>query len=111
MNSSSSEGYLKIGDVAREVGVSPSVIRSWESCWLPKARRPGASGGGRKCGSHWRASAAVTGEAKAFPGASGASGRDLSGISQCDGALADERVGGDAPQAGAVLQDQHPRFL
>ena len=31
------EPYLKIGDVARKVGVSPSVIRSWESLgWLPR---------------------------------------------------------------------------
>ena len=39
MNSSASEGYLKIGDVAREVGVSPSVIRSWESLGLARPRR------------------------------------------------------------------------
>jgi DNA-binding transcriptional MerR regulator/quercetin dioxygenase-like cupin family protein len=39
MNSSSSEGYLKIGDVARRVGVSPSVIRSWESLGLARPRR------------------------------------------------------------------------
>jgi DNA-binding transcriptional MerR regulator/quercetin dioxygenase-like cupin family protein len=39
MNSSSSEGYLKIGDVARRVGVSPSVIRSWESLGLTRPRR------------------------------------------------------------------------
>ncbi len=39
MNSSSSEGYLKIGDVARKVGVSPSVIRSWESLGLARPRR------------------------------------------------------------------------
>src|SRR6267143_1101954 len=39
MNSSSSEGYLKIGDVARKVGVSPSVIRSWESLGLTRPRR------------------------------------------------------------------------
>lgn len=31
---SRSETYLKIGDVARKVGVSPSVIRSWESLGL-----------------------------------------------------------------------------
>src|ERR1700728_5171004 len=36
---SSSEGYLKIGDVARRVGVSPSVIRSWESLGLTRPRR------------------------------------------------------------------------
>jgi DNA-binding transcriptional MerR regulator/mannose-6-phosphate isomerase-like protein (cupin superfamily) len=32
-------GYLKIGDVARLVGVSPSVIRSWESLGLTRPRR------------------------------------------------------------------------
>src|SRR6266851_9102155 len=31
--------YLKIGDVARLVGVSPSVIRSWESLGLARPRR------------------------------------------------------------------------
>lgn len=39
MNSSGSERYLKIGDVARKVGVSPSVIRSWESLGLTRPRR------------------------------------------------------------------------
>ncbi|MFZ0292123.1 MAG: cupin domain-containing protein [Candidatus Sulfotelmatobacter sp.] len=39
MNSSSAEPYLKIGDVARRVGVSPSVIRSWESLGLTRPRR------------------------------------------------------------------------
>jgi DNA-binding transcriptional MerR regulator/quercetin dioxygenase-like cupin family protein len=34
-----SESYLKIGDVARRVGVSPSVIRSWESLGLTRPRR------------------------------------------------------------------------
>jgi len=33
------EPYLKIGDVARQVGVSPSVIRSWESLGLASPRR------------------------------------------------------------------------
>ena len=33
------ERYLKIGDVARKVGVSPSVIRSWESLGLARPRR------------------------------------------------------------------------
>src|SRR5579862_8216003 len=33
------EPYLKIGDVARKVGVSPSVIRSWESMGLARPRR------------------------------------------------------------------------
>ncbi len=31
--------YLRIGDVARKVGVSPSVIRSWESLGLARPRR------------------------------------------------------------------------
>src|SRR5947209_16975186 len=34
-----SEAYLKIGDVARTVGVSPSVIRGWESLGLTHPRR------------------------------------------------------------------------
>jgi DNA-binding transcriptional MerR regulator len=33
------EPCLKIGDVARRVGVSPSVIRSWESLGLTRPRR------------------------------------------------------------------------
>jgi DNA-binding transcriptional MerR regulator/quercetin dioxygenase-like cupin family protein len=33
------EAYLKIGDVAKKVGVSPSVIRSWESLGLTRPRR------------------------------------------------------------------------
>jgi DNA-binding transcriptional MerR regulator/quercetin dioxygenase-like cupin family protein len=33
------EPYLKIGDVARLVGVSPSAIRSWESLGLTRPRR------------------------------------------------------------------------
>ncbi len=33
------EPYLKIGDVARKVGVSPSVIRSWESMGLTRPQR------------------------------------------------------------------------
>src|ERR1700675_4224826 len=39
MSSSSTEVYLKIGDVARRVGVSPSVIRSWENLGLTRPRR------------------------------------------------------------------------
>jgi DNA-binding transcriptional MerR regulator/mannose-6-phosphate isomerase-like protein (cupin superfamily) len=39
MSSSNAEPYLKIGDVARRVGVSPSVIRSWESLGLTRPRR------------------------------------------------------------------------
>jgi DNA-binding transcriptional MerR regulator/quercetin dioxygenase-like cupin family protein len=33
------EPYLKIGDVAKKVGVSPSVIRSWESLGLTRPQR------------------------------------------------------------------------
>ncbi len=33
------EAYLKIGDVARKVGVSPSVIRTWESLGLARPHR------------------------------------------------------------------------
>src|SRR5579862_4649410 len=33
------KAYLKIGDVARLVGVSPSVIRSWESLGLTRPHR------------------------------------------------------------------------
>jgi len=39
MKSNDSKPYLKIGDVARRVGVSPSVIRSWESLGLTRPRR------------------------------------------------------------------------
>jgi DNA-binding transcriptional MerR regulator/quercetin dioxygenase-like cupin family protein len=39
MKSESPEAYLKIGDVARSVGVSPSVIRSWESLGLTRPHR------------------------------------------------------------------------
>lgn len=34
-----SEPYFKIGDVAKKVGVSPSVIRSWESLGLARPTR------------------------------------------------------------------------
>jgi DNA-binding transcriptional MerR regulator/mannose-6-phosphate isomerase-like protein (cupin superfamily) len=39
MRSSESKPYLKIGDVARMVGVSPSVIRSWEGLGLARPQR------------------------------------------------------------------------
>src|SRR5258708_8918361 len=39
MNPGMAEPYLKIGDVARKVGVSPSVIRSWENLGLTRPRR------------------------------------------------------------------------
>jgi len=37
--SGDANSYLKIGDVARLVGVSPSAIRSWESLGLTRPRR------------------------------------------------------------------------
>jgi len=37
--SAATKAYLKIGDVARLVGVSPSVIRSWESLGLAHPQR------------------------------------------------------------------------
>jgi DNA-binding transcriptional MerR regulator/mannose-6-phosphate isomerase-like protein (cupin superfamily) len=39
MKSADAHPYLKIGDVARMVGVSPSVIRSWESLGLTRPQR------------------------------------------------------------------------
>jgi DNA-binding transcriptional MerR regulator len=39
VNASSAKAYLKIGDVARQVGVSPSVIRSWEKLGLTRPQR------------------------------------------------------------------------
>ena len=39
MKSAQPKPYLKIGDVARLVGVSPSVIRSWESLGLARTQR------------------------------------------------------------------------
>jgi DNA-binding transcriptional MerR regulator/quercetin dioxygenase-like cupin family protein len=39
MSSSSAQPYLKIGDVARRVGVSPSVIRTWENLGLTRPQR------------------------------------------------------------------------
>jgi DNA-binding transcriptional MerR regulator/quercetin dioxygenase-like cupin family protein len=39
MSSSSAKPYLKIGDVAQRVGVSPSVIRTWEKLGLTRPRR------------------------------------------------------------------------
>ncbi|MFY9646056.1 MAG: MerR family transcriptional regulator, partial [Terriglobales bacterium] len=37
--SSGAQVYLKIGDVARMVGISPSAIRSWEALGLSRPRR------------------------------------------------------------------------
>jgi DNA-binding transcriptional MerR regulator/quercetin dioxygenase-like cupin family protein len=39
MKSTETKAFLKIGDVARLVGVSPSVIRSWESLGMTRPRR------------------------------------------------------------------------
>lgn len=39
MSPSSLRPFLKIGDVARRVGVSPSVIRSWENLGLTRPQR------------------------------------------------------------------------
>lgn len=39
MKPAAAKPYLKIGDVARMVGVSPSVIRSWESLGLTRPQR------------------------------------------------------------------------
>src|SRR5205085_892877 len=39
MKPAESKPYLKIGDAARLVGVSPSVIRSWESLGLTRPQR------------------------------------------------------------------------
>src|SRR6516162_557613 len=39
MKPPSNKPYLKIGDVARLVGVSPSVIRSWERLGLTRPQR------------------------------------------------------------------------
>ncbi len=38
-SSDNNNDYLKIGDVARQVGVSPTVIRMWESLGLTRPRR------------------------------------------------------------------------
>jgi DNA-binding transcriptional MerR regulator/quercetin dioxygenase-like cupin family protein len=39
MKANGAEPYLKIGEVAKKVGVSPSVIRAWESLGLARPRR------------------------------------------------------------------------
>src|SRR6202140_4869689 len=39
MSSTNAKPYLKIGDVARRVGVSPSVIRAWENLGLARPQR------------------------------------------------------------------------
>lgn len=39
MRATGTDAYLKIGDVARTVGVSPSVIRGWENLGLTRPRR------------------------------------------------------------------------
>jgi DNA-binding transcriptional MerR regulator len=152
MNTSMPEPYLKIGDVARKVGVSPSVIRSWESLGLTRPRRTeskyrlytagdvkllkrarflrkvrGLNAAAivqmlkreEKCARRRMAGAGAIGvtpaavavEAPAFPGAGGDGGGNLGGISERAGTLADERLGWNAAQAGALLQNQYPRFF
>src|SRR5580698_1106657 len=134
MNSPSSEVYLKIGDVARRVGVSPSVIRSWESLGLTRPRRSESkyrlyTADDVKLLKRARFLRKVRGlnaaaivellrregrvrpAAEAVAGTGGERGRDLGGIAERAGAVADERVGGNAAQAGAVLQDEHPGFF
>ncbi len=37
--SSDGQVYLKIGDVARAVGISPSAIRGWENLGLMRPQR------------------------------------------------------------------------
>ncbi len=39
MKAANAEPYLKIGEVAKQIGVSPSVIRSWESLGLTHPHR------------------------------------------------------------------------
>src|SRR4051794_11253908 len=39
MRQAQAKPYLKIGDVARLVGVSPSVIRTWEGLGLARPQR------------------------------------------------------------------------
>src|SRR6266700_7600416 len=39
MATDSNNDYLKIGDVARLVGISPTVIRMWESLGIARPRR------------------------------------------------------------------------
>src|SRR5215467_12582262 len=39
MSQASTKPFLKIGDVARMVGVSPSVIRTWEGLGLARPQR------------------------------------------------------------------------
>src|SRR5215813_147361 len=39
MSQASTKPFLKIGDVARMVGVSPSVIRTWEGLGLTRPQR------------------------------------------------------------------------
>ena len=135
---------MKIGDVARRVGVSPSVIRSWESLGLTRPRRteskyrlytpddvkllkrarflrkvrglnaaaivellrrerrvsPAADGSAGAVGSHLRQLRVQT---ASVAGAGRAGSWHLGGIPERARAFANERVGGNAAQAGAVL--------
>ena len=67
--------------------------------------------GRRKRRSHRCAFAPVAGEAAAFAGAGGRCRWHLCGIPERAGTFADERFGGNAAQAGALLQDEHSGFL
>src|ERR1700688_2863092 len=145
MKTSMAEPYLKIGDVARKVGVSPSVIRSWESlglarprrteskyrlytaedvkllkraraerrgdCAVTEARGQSSSRGGWESRGDWRASAPVAIATAALFGGGSASGGNFRGISQRARTIANERLGWNAAQAGAILQNKYSGFL
>ena len=72
-------------------------------CGTVEARRADRSRGGWQRGGDWITLEEVAGEAAIAAGASGARSWNLSWFFERAGALADERVGGDAAQAGAVL--------
>ena len=137
------EAYLKIGDVARKVGVSPSVIRSWESLGLARPHRTESkyrlyTSEDVKLLKRARFLRKVRGMNAAAivqllkregkfvrrrDGNSGAIGahlrqlrarrklslsrvadcRHLRRFSQCDGTLANERIGRDLSQTGPIL--------
>src|SRR5208282_174372 len=70
-----------------------------------------ASSSRRRRRSDWLALASIAGEEEAVSRAGGSSGWHLGGIPERAGAVADERVGGNAAQAGAILQNQHFGFF
>ena len=136
--------YLKIGDVARLVGVSPSVIRAWESLGLTRPRRtdskyrlysdddvkllkrarflrkvrglnapaivqmlkregvvqPPSDGAASAIGPRLRQ---LRNQRRLSSGAGCQGGGHFRGISQRPRALAHERIGRHAAQAGALL--------